>query len=103
MCMDLCLFVASTYIIIIELHKKSGNAAVDTDEEVDAGQHHVCCAGNTEDEGGGVHHGGDGPPKENNSLSLRQIERTDRNPSDLIYTIDKVNTAKLISNVAHTH
>ena len=61
MCVD------STHIIVIELHEEGGHAAVDADEEVDAGQHHVGCAGNAEDEGGGVHHGGDGPPKGNNS------------------------------------
>lgn len=50
-----------TYIIIEELHDKGGHAAVNTNEEVDAGQHHVSCAGHAEDEGERVHHGRDSP------------------------------------------
>lgn len=51
-----------TYVVVQELHDEGGHAAVDADEEVDAGQHHVGCAGHAEDEGGGVHQRGDGPP-----------------------------------------
>lgn len=54
--------VSITYVVVEELHDEGGHAAVDADEEVDAGQHHVGCAGHAEDEGGGVHQGGDGPP-----------------------------------------
>lgn len=79
-CVDVCLYVATTYIVIKELHNKGGHAAVNTDEEVDAGQHHVGCAGHAEDEGGWVHHRGDGPPTENNPLSHRQTGRANRNP-----------------------
>lgn len=50
-----------TYIIIEELHDKGGHAAVNTNEEVDAGQRHVSCAGHAEDEGERVHHGRDSP------------------------------------------
>lgn len=62
----------ATYIIIKELHNKRGHASVNTNEEVDGGQHHVGCAGHAEDEGGGVHHGGDGPPAENKTQSDKQ-------------------------------
>lgn len=61
MCARTVPYACATYIIIEELHNKGGHAAVNADEEVDAGQHHVGCAGHAEDEGGGVHHGGDGP------------------------------------------
>lgn len=53
-----------TYFIIKDLHDKGGHAAIDPDEEVDAGQHHVRRAGHREDERRRVHHWGDGPPKE---------------------------------------
>lgn len=56
--------VTATYVVIKELQHKGRDAAVYTDEEVDAGQHHVGRAGHAEDEGGWVHHGGDGPPAE---------------------------------------
>lgn len=52
-----------TYFILKELHDKGGHAAVNADEEVEAGQHHVRRAGHRKDEWGRVHHGGDGPPK----------------------------------------
>lgn len=92
--LDVCLFVAATYIIIKELHNKCGHAAVNADKEVDAGQYHIGRAGHTEDEGGGVHHRGDGPPAENNTLLHRQI----REASDLIQTEPrkKVTVAKMI-------
>lgn len=72
--------MAATYIIINELHNKGGYAAVNTNEEVDAGQHHVGCAGHAEDKGGGVHHGGDGPPTENKTLSHEQSGRANKDP-----------------------
>lgn len=56
--------VPVTHLVIKQLHDEGGHAAIDADEEVDAGQHHVRCAGNAEDEGSWIHHGGDGPPGE---------------------------------------
>lgn len=50
------------YVVIEEIHDKGGHAAVDANEEVDAGEHHIGCAGHAKDEGGRVHQGGDGPP-----------------------------------------
>lgn len=72
-CARVCLCASATYIIFKELHNKGGHAAVNTDEEVDAGQHHVGCAGHAEDEGGGVHHGSDGPSAENKTQSHKWI------------------------------
>lgn len=72
--------MAATHVIIKELQNKGCDAAVNTDEEVDACQHHVGCAGHAEEEGGGVHHGGDGPPKENKTLSHKQTERANKDP-----------------------
>lgn len=63
------MWACATYIVVKELHNKGGHAAVDTNEEVDAGQDHVGRAGHAEDEGGGVHHRDDGPPAEKETLS----------------------------------
>lgn len=64
--------LAVAYVVVEELHNKGGHTAVDTDEEVDAGQHYVSCAGHAEEEGGWVHHGSDGPSAENKTLSLSE-------------------------------
>lgn len=48
--------------VVKELHDECGYAAVDADEEVDAGQNHIRCAGHAEQEGSGIHHRSDGPP-----------------------------------------
>lgn len=60
----------TAYVVVKELHHKRCHAAVDADEEVDAGQHHVGRAGHAEDEGGGVHQGGDGPPAEKGDAAV---------------------------------
>lgn len=54
-----------TYRVVQELHDEGGHAAVDADEEVDAGEDHVRCAGHAEDEGGRVHERSDGPADTN--------------------------------------
>lgn len=74
-----CLGAHTTYIVVEELHHKGGHAAVDTNEEVDAGQHHVGRAGHAEDEGGGVHHRGDGPPGDE-TPSHEWTERGNKDP-----------------------
>lgn len=50
-------------IIFKKFQDKGGGAAVDADEEVDAGQGYVRCARDVEDVGHGVHHGRHGPPE----------------------------------------
>lgn len=45
-----------------ELHDEGGDAAVDPDEDVDAGEDHVGRAGDTEEERRRVHQRRDGPP-----------------------------------------
>lgn len=71
----------TTYVVVKELHHKGCHAAVDTDEEVEAGQHHVGRAGHAEDEGGGVHHRGDGPPAEKETLlSHEETKRGSKDP-----------------------
>lgn len=47
-----------------QLHDEGGDAAVDANEDVDAGQDHVGRAGDLEEEGGRVHEGRDGPAGE---------------------------------------
>lgn len=49
------------HLVHKELQHKGGHAAIDANEEVDAGQGHVGSAGDAEEEGGWVHQGGDGP------------------------------------------
>lgn len=53
--------IPKAHLVHEELQHKGGHAAVDADEEVDAGQGHVGSAGDAEEEGGWVHQGGDGP------------------------------------------
>ena len=55
--------VAVTHVVPKQLHDEGGDAAVDADEDVDAGENHVGRAGNGEEEGGWVHQRGDGPPE----------------------------------------
>ncbi len=71
--MCVCLCEKAAYFVIKELQNKGGHAAVDADEDVDAGQHHVGRAGHAEDEGGRVHHGGDGPPEENKKKTRNTV------------------------------
>lgn len=76
-CVDVCVWACGeddTYIIIEELHDKGGHAAVNTNEEVDAGQHHVSCAGHAEDEGERVHHGRDSPALKNTNQSKTMLQ-----------------------------
>ncbi len=60
--------VCVSHRVVEELHDKRGHAAVDADEEVEAGQDHIRCAGNAEQEGGGIHHRSDGPPETHTNL-----------------------------------
>lgn len=49
-------------VILEEFQNESNGAAVDADEEIDAGQRDVCRAGNTEHVRHGVHHRCHRPP-----------------------------------------
>lgn len=60
-----------THVVPKQLHDKGGDAAVDANEDVDAGEDHVCRAGDFEEEGGGVHQRSDGPPGNTDRLELR--------------------------------
>lgn len=51
----------ATYVVGQELHDEGGHAAVDADEEVDAGEDHVRRAGHAEDKGRRVHQRNAGP------------------------------------------
>lgn len=53
-----------THIVAKQLHDEGGDAPVDADEDVDAGEDHVGRAGDLEEEGGRVHQRGDGPAGE---------------------------------------
>lgn len=51
------------YLVNKQLQDEGGDAAVDSDEEVDGGQNDVGCAGDSEHKGCWVHQRGDGPPE----------------------------------------
>lgn len=53
---------ARTHVVSEQLHDEGGDAAVDADQDVDAGEDHVRRAGDLKEEGGGVHERRDGPP-----------------------------------------
>ncbi len=53
-----CIYIASK-----QLQHECRDAAVDSDQNVDAGQNHVGRAGNLEEERGWVHQRGDGPSR----------------------------------------
>lgn len=59
--------MAATHVVPKQLHDEGGDAAVDADEDVDAGQDYVGGAGDLEEEGSGVHQGSDGPPEDTHS------------------------------------
>lgn len=50
-----------THIVSKQLHDESGDAAVDADEDVHAGEDDVRRAGDLKEEGGRVHQRSDGP------------------------------------------
>lgn len=52
---------AETHMVSKELHDEGGDAAIDADENVDAGEDHIGGAGDGEEEGGWVHERRDGP------------------------------------------
>ena len=54
---------ARTHVVPKQLHDEGGDATVDADEDVDAGENHVGRAGDGEEEGGRVHERRDGPPE----------------------------------------
>ena len=54
---------ARTHVVPKQLHDEGGDAAVDADEDVDAGEDHVGRAGDGEEERRRVHQRGDGPPE----------------------------------------
>ena len=47
-----------------QVQDEGDGAAVEADEEVDAGERDIGCAWNTEHVGHGVHHGRHGPPRD---------------------------------------
>ena len=58
-----CLFCACSHPVVFEqLQDEGDGAAVDADEQVDAGQGHVGGARDVEDVGQGIHHGRHRPP-----------------------------------------
>lgn len=63
MCFDVGVSGA-TYVVVQDLHDEGRHAAVDADEEVDAGEDHVGRAWHAEEEGGRVHERSDGPAAE---------------------------------------
>lgn len=54
-----------------KLHDEGGDAAVDADEDVDAGEDDISRAGDGEEEGCRVHEGSDGPAKGAENRSFR--------------------------------
>lgn len=54
------------YLVYKQLQDEGGDAAVDSNEEVDGGQNDISCARDSEQKGGWVHERGDGPPKKDN-------------------------------------
>lgn len=52
------------YLIYKQLQDEGGNAAVDSNEEVDGGQKYISCAWDSEHKGCWVHKRGYGPPVE---------------------------------------
>lgn len=54
-----------THIVAKQLHDKGGDASVDADKDVDAGQDDVRRAGDLKEERRWVHQGCDGPPENN--------------------------------------
>lgn len=77
--------LAESHLIGEELKYEGGHAAVDADEEVDAGEHHVGRAGHGEEEGGWVHErrdrpaGGEGRQELQGDHSDRGLRRPKRN------------------------
>lgn len=57
------------HIISKQLHDKGGDAAIDADEDVDAGENYICCAGDLKEEGGWVHQRRDGPAGDRKRVS----------------------------------
>lgn len=58
-----------THVVTKQLHDEGGDAAVDANQDVDAGEDHVGRAGDLEEEGGRVHQGGDGPAANTDRLA----------------------------------
>ncbi len=52
-----------THVVSEQLHDEGGDAAIDADEDVDAGEDDVGRAGDLKEEGGGVHQRSDRPPE----------------------------------------
>lgn len=59
-----------THVVSEQLHDEGGDAAVDADQDVDAGQDHVGSAGDLKEEGGRVHQRGDGPPGDKQDVTI---------------------------------
>lgn len=60
------------YIASKQLQHERGDAAVDSYQNVHAGQDHVGCAGDLKEERGRVHQGGDGPPGKTMGKNMNQ-------------------------------
>lgn len=66
------------YIASKQLQDKGGDAAVDADQYVHAGQNHVGCAGDLKEEGGRVHERRDGPPARRHRDSFREASQREK-------------------------
>lgn len=58
------------YLINKQLQDEGGNAAVDSNEEIDGGQNNIGCAGDSEQKGCWVHQRGDGPPEKDKKTNI---------------------------------
>lgn len=56
-------FSCALYLVNKQLQDEGGDAAVDSDEEVDGGEDYIGCAWDAEQKGRWVHQRGDGPPE----------------------------------------
>lgn len=59
---ETCLKCCSHPVVLKQLQDEGNGAAVDADEQVDAGQRHIGCARHVKDVGHGIHHGCHWPP-----------------------------------------
>lgn len=66
--------VVVTHIISKQLHDKGGDAAIDPDEDVDAGENYICCAGDLKEEGSWVHERRDGPARDKDRVPRLDLQ-----------------------------
>lgn len=56
------------YLVYKQLQDEGGDAAVDSNEEVDGSQNHISCTWDGEQKGCWVHERGDGPPTKDHKV-----------------------------------